>query len=1272
LGRGSGVQEYRETPKSRAWLVLHSLGRVEMVTPTITIVRRKTHHRGARKLEFDQIHKQDAFEEPGGTMKSTLRAGLFAFVLVLLPASPVVCAQGVGSSGEINGTVTEQSGGTVPKATIEASEIAKGLRFTTATDGAGQYRLTGLPPGIYDVSAQSSGFATQIQRGLEVNVGGTAILDFHLKVASTAVQVEVTAEPPVVETERGSQANTINQRYIADLPIDRRDYLTFTLLLPGVSDSTRLADDQDFRVKQTPQSGLSFYGSNGRGNSITVDGGETSGDSGGVRLTLGQDAVQEFQVNRSNYGADLGGASGASVNIVSKSGTNDVHGGLYSYFRNDAMDARDPFAFSQALTPADPFSLTAQGQPIKNSLSRYQYGGTVGFPIKKDKTFLFIAFEGLRQDAQNAVPLLTNSSIFAGPNPLATSNPFPSSDPRSAQQSVVTALATAPGNPMVPCFAGQPQIPASFCAFALQSALTVSPVSGLPGTSQNGINNYLINQLETQGGLFNYNTRQYLASARLDHRIDSANQVTFTYRYGHDLEENPDVQSLTGFSAGSSIHTYDNNLQGAWYHEFSPTTQNELRLQWDYNSFNVIPNEPGQVGIQIAGFANNLGTNIFLPNFTILRRLEIADNVTLIRGKHTMKFGGSELLRGNHSESHTFFPGRFVFGSLPGAALSPCFFPSATPTTANPCGLLTSGASINSLQAASLSAPQVYQQGFGNPDYPAYTRPLTGFYWQDSWALAQNFKLTYGLRYEIDTQFNPLNTYYGDVSPRLSFAWDPFKDHKTVIRGGYGIFYGPIDAQIPQVDLSLGVLNANRTTVENQNNKQQVPDQVNNVVGTCGIGIPGVPIVPPNGMTTSPCNRYISIYIDPGFSLLPFLKTAGQVFTGLFNQGLIQCTTPTPGNAACITPASVAPFGIFVQNSGQLSPLTVLFSNPPNYKPPYSQQASFGIEREIVTGLSVSGSFVYSHTLRLPVAIDTNLLPTTPTTTLTLANGQSFSYKNWNLAAATDPLLGTEGLPCAPAPTKCFVNPLIVQNNQYTSAASGLYEAGILEVKERFSNRFTLFGNYTFSKGFDTSTDFNTDYGPQDPTNLSLDRALSEFDQRHKVVIAGVFDSPWKNLILSGFQLAPIFSYRSGLPFNLLAGGAVNGNNHITNERPLGAPRDSGLGPNLYTFDMRLSWRHKLGEKATVQLTAEGFNLANRTNYASVNNEVSPLFGLPSMPGGACPTCLGGGGNMTFNVHGIKPGTPLLGGGVATPSTPLAFTSAFPKRQIQLGLRLTL
>ena len=265
-------------------------------------------------------------------------------------SQPLVAhAQGVGSSGEITGTVTDASGGVLPKATINVVETQTGLKRTAMTNGTGQFRVVGLSPATYDVSAQMSGFATEIRQRIPVAIGQTVTSDFKMKPSQVATVVEVTDQPPVVETERGSQADRISQQYIADLPIDRRDYLTFTLLAPGVSDSSRLAGDQDFRVKQTPQSGLSFYGSNGRGNSITVDGGETSGDSGGVRLTVSQDDVQEFQINRSNYAADLGAATGASINIVTKSGTDNAHGALYGFFRNDAMDAANPFSFSQAL-----------------------------------------------------------------------------------------------------------------------------------------------------------------------------------------------------------------------------------------------------------------------------------------------------------------------------------------------------------------------------------------------------------------------------------------------------------------------------------------------------------------------------------------------------------------------------------------------------------------------------------------------------------------------------------------------------------------------------------------------------------------------------------------------------------------------------------------------------------------------------------------------------------------------------------------------------------
>jgi carboxypeptidase family protein len=1101
---------------------------------------------------------------------------LLSMVLVsLVMATGAAFAQGVGASGDIRGTVTDPSGAVITNATVTATDAAKGTKRTGVSDNNGSFVISGLLPAIYNVSSQHSGFQTSLQKGVVVSVGETVILDFHLKLSSANETVEVTTEPPVVETDKAGQAETISSELITDLPINRRDYLTFTLLAPGVTDSTHMASDQDYRVKQTPQSGLSFYGSNGRGNSVTVDGGEANDDAGGVRLTLSQDAVQEFQINRSNYGADLGGASGATINIVSKSGTNDVHGSLFAMFRRDALDAANPFSFTQALQPGQAFNPAlpdSVGVHHKDHLGREQFGSSIGFPINRDKTFLFAAFEGLMQDAQNAVPLLTNTNIFR-----------PSSSSTNNQQAILNGLAAEGATP-VPCLTGQPALPAATCAGILQNVLTVN-------SATSPRNAFLVNQFENNGGLFPYTTREYQTSARLDHQFSERNQMYLRYSFAHDHEENTDATSLTGFSRGSSIKpAYDHTLQGSWFHQFSPRTLNEVRLQFNYSHFDVIPNTPGEVGLDLPGFAN-LGTQIFLPSKTIMRRFEVADNITLVRGHHTLKFGGYELYRGNHSESNTFFPGRFVFGNLPGGIISPCLQVPAA------CGLTgTNPAAINALQSASLGLPQFYQQGFGNPVYN-YPRPWTSFYAQDTWQIKPNFTFNIGVRYELDSQYGSLVTDKNNFGPRASIAWDPFKDHKTVIRAGYGIFYSPIYGQIADVVQTLGLVNGNRQIAQ--------------------IFVP---------LTGAPGNPAL---------------TSAAIFQTLFAQGKVQCTIPAPGNAACITPADLAQFGIAVTHTGPVPPLTVLFSGQPNYTNPYSQQAEVGIEREIAKGWSVALSGIYVHTIGLPTAIDLNALAAAPVQSATLANGKTVSFHNW-------------GAPqCTANPFLCFANPLLLQNNQYSSKGSSIYEGGILEVKKRFSGHFTLMANYTYSKAIDTATDFNSDFGPVDNTNLAGERGLSTFDQRHKIVVASVIDTgkSWGRA-LSGFQLSPIFRYNSGHPFNLLAGADVNGDRHSTNDRPIGAGRNTGLGPDYFSFDMRLTRQFRIHEKTTLQLVAEGFNLTNRINYGSVNNEVGPNFGLP--------TSAGGSGFTTFNVHGSNTGA----------STPLGFTSAFPMRQVQLGLRI--
>src|SRR5437879_9254226 len=850
------------------------------------------------------------------------------------------------------------------------------------------------------------------------------------------------------------------------------------------------------------------------------------------------------------------------------------------------MDARDPFAFSPALKPGQ-FSLTASGLPIKNGLNRQQFGGTIGFPIKKDRTFLFIGYEGLRSDAEHSVPLLTSSNIFA---------------PTAGQQSIAGGL-TAQGNgTQVPCLSGPvgaavaaelgfpapnptTSLPAATCAAVLNGALTVSPTTG-------PLSAFVVNQFEKDGGLFPFPTRQHQASARLDHRFSDSDQTFLRYSFAHLKESDPDVEALIGFSRGTSLLNWDSTLQGAWFHQFSTNSMNEARLQWNWYQFNVDTNDRGGPGLDVQGYGF-FGRGIFLPSHTTARRYEFADNLTLVRGHHTMRTGFYELIRGNNTTSDTFFAGRFEFLDLPGIVLSNCLQIPSVPIAQGGFGLPASvtAASISTLQSWSLGAPAFYEQCFGDPHYVS-TRPFTAGYWQDAWQLRSGFTLNYGLRYELDSQYGPLNTYKKNFAPRLSFAWDPFNDHKTVVRGGYGIFYSPVYFQIPAVVKTLGNVNGVR--------------QIANTLVT----IQGAP----------PAN-------------------SAEIFGSMFAQGKILCGTPPAGANSCITQSDLAPF-VTVSNTGPLPPGTVLFSGQPNYRNPQSQQASLGIERKIGNSLSVSANYTYVHTTHLPWAIDKNLLPGAPIVSgQPGANGlptNGLPFQDWGAAPPCVDQFGQRT-------SACFADPTLLQHNQYSSVANAVYHGGILEVKKRFSSRFSLVANYTYSKAIDDSTDFNSDYAAFNEVNLRAERSLSDFDQRHKVVFAAVMESPWQgSRVLSGFELSPIVSYNSGHPFNLLAGADINGDNHFTNDRPPGAPRNSGLGPNYATFDMRLSRIFKLGEQSRLRFTAEGFNITNRTNFASVNNIVGAAFAPP------------------FNANGTAG---------LSPSQPLGFTAAVPKREIQLGLR---
>jgi hypothetical protein len=1043
----------------------------------------------------------------------------FVSILMLTAAfSLALFAQAGVSTSEIRGRIIDPNGAVVNGATVTVSDAGKGVSRAAVTDGQGEYRFLALPPGTYQMRVEAAGFSSQVKNAIEVTVGQTANQDFSLQVGDATATVVVTSDPPIIETDRSQQATTINERYIRELPIDRRDYLTFTLLSPGVVDSNALADNTDFRVAQTPQSGISFYGNNGRGNSITVDGAEANDQGGGVRANLSQEAVQEFQINRSSYNAEFGGASGGVINIIAKTGRNKVFGSAFAYFRHQSLDAGDPFAFV-----LDGSTLTR----IKPDANRQQYGVSIGGPIVKDKTFFFGAYEGLRKRESATVPLLTNLNIF---------------QPTVAQSTIINGLATNPNQTPITCFPGQPVITPAQCAVALQATLTADQPT--------------IDLFRNNSGVFPFPSDSHNLSFRVDHVPSSSNSFSVSYRFNDREDGNQSTRALLAFSRSNNVSVLDHNIIGSWTHIFNSSMTNELRVQGNYNELFVESNDANGPELNVAGFGF-FNRDIFLPSYNFDRRYQVTDDFTMDRGNHRMKFGGSFLLRDGFFDSKTFFSGRFGFGALPGALvgalISPCLGATG-PTTPNACLGMTptanpAGTGITALQALDLRLPQSYQQGFGD-GIVGGKLPYYSVYFQDTWKALSNLTLNYGLRYEIDVRRKPLRTTYGNLGPRVGFAWDPFKKSKTIIRGGYGIFYAQIPFVIDYVVQSLNEIDGFR----------QIPQVLTTLNAANPLALNG------------PIN----------------------IFRTLRAQGAIGIPTTT----RTITPADLTQFGINVSQTGPRNPLTVLFREDPTYKSPRAQQGSIGIEHQIAPGTSFSVGYVWALTQFITRARDINLLDRPIS---------SRGIREWG----TSPLCaGALIVNCFRNPTlfqeiiyesaaSANYNGLIVEFQK--QFGGNVAVAGNYTLSEAFDQVTDYNSDF---RAFDQLDD-NPEYSLSafDQRHKFVIYAILQSPWRNAFL---------RDFTLTPIFRANSgrpFNLLAGSDVN--GDRSTNGDRPLLtiNGVPLGAiPRNVGKGPSFQTFDVRLTRKFRFTETMGLDFTIEAFNLFNRLNFASVNNTVGASY----------------------------------------------------------------
>ncbi len=654
-----------------------------------------------------------------------------------------------GSSGALGGMVTDPSGARIPGVSVAAVDRAQGIRRETATDETGEYRFSVLRPGAYRLEFAKDGFETGIVAEVAVRVGETVTLPAVLAVGAAIQSVDVAGDAARVEPERTHQASYFGEKGIANLPINRRNYLDFAMLSPGVVETNTMVDDQDFRVAQTPQSGLSFGGGNGRGNMFTIDGVEHYSNSGGVRPSVSQAAVQEFQINRSNFAVDIGGGLGGSVNIVTKSGGNDISGEVFGFLRHRHLQARNYF------------------DPAKSDFTRVQYGASAGGAVKRNESFWFGAFERLDRQETTFVPILQDRSSF--------------SRLTGSQQELVDFFTASP----------------------------VSSLRGLAGLITDSLtpaNNPRVGRIfEENSGTFPFAGDVNLAMGRFDLARGANRSIFVRASHARDFSDNTQFGSLVGFSRGRSIKLVDATVALGHTYVYSPEWVSDTRMAYSRGKVDVNPTDPFGPEININGFGS-FGRDIFLPSDTVEQHWQVRQDFVYTKSRNTLRFGFDINPVRDRVLSETFFSGRFTFApDIPLASL----FASATGDPELPekltalLGLAGGGHlvpnlfdPITALQGFAVNAPIFYQQGFGDPNWVGWSGRVSG-YVLDEMKLASKLKLTLGLRYDLEKNSFPVRTVPNNFGPRAGIAWSP--DSKTVLRAGYGIFYSQINIQIANV-----------------------------------------------------------------------------------------------------------------------------------------------------------------------------------------------------------------------------------------------------------------------------------------------------------------------------------------------------------------------------------------------------------------------------------------------------------------------------------------
>jgi hypothetical protein len=1107
-------------------------------------------------------------------------------------------ARGQNAGGRVVGTVFDQEGGVIPGANITVTNTATQVGNTSVTDKDGFFQVLDLPIGTYHVSVEHQGFNKIVTQDKKLEINQSLRFDITLTVGSTNQVVTVEAKVSGVETVDPTLGQVVTSRAVQDLPLNGRDVLQLALLQPGVTEA-----NPDY-TGATTAGGFAFSVAGGRPDSITylLDGGLNNNllDNSNV-LDPNPDAIQEFRILTSDYTAEYGRNGAGVISVVTKSGTNSIHGSAYDYLRNTDFDANDYFN-KQTGFPRD-------------DLKRNQYGATLGGPVIKDRVFWFVSYQGQRQ-VQGQTSL--NIATFT---PMELQGNFSQAVPNngSVVNSAGTSITVTCGNPQCP----DPNVAAFLQAnpFFQSNATSAAQAIIDPTKINSAATNYIAlgviptsptGTISTAARSTNNNNE---LTGKMDFVISPKDKLSATiggfrnpslapYPFGFGA-------NVPGFPTTFQLNNYFGSL--AYIRDFTPNLLNELRFTAQRNyELNGVPATklpiPSALGFGITpdlpdgppqlNFDSglSLGYNGEGPSKLVNNTFAVADTVTWVKGRNTWKFGAGVSAYQNNQVFDFFGNGDLTFSGF-------AFGGTATG---------------NSFADFLLGFPNNTFQG-PNAASNIRSKSTYGFF-QDELRARKNLTLTLGIRYEYsspkyDTQgrtFNiipgqqstrfpnaPLGLVYpGDAgapsgvnfpvknnwAPRIGFAWDPWGTGKTSVRGGFGIFYDILKA-------------------EDNFQFNGAPPFYSEATA----------------FYAPPANAPSLNYSDPWTSASPS-----------FPANPFPSVPPTKNTSF----ANFLPLGI-----------NGIFLVNPHLHTPYTYQYNLSIQHEVVKNLVFEISYVGSSSKGLTALEDIN-----PFVLGTQNRVLNINQPGPIQALCANAFATAADCPFSALPT--FSNVGFANfNSLEASLTRQLYDSHFFG-----TTYFTL--AYTYGRAIDNSSGFQNRTFQVPFYNINEFRGAADYDVQDRVVFSGGWDLPfdraWKSgskLLTKGWSLYPIFSWRTGFPLSIpgqftqdptipgpsgagdgpLASASFSpGFNHITivdprtngnqyfvtavgpapgtpvfqsagapGAPPYGLPRNFFYGPGRTNFDLALAKTTTFHEHYGLQFRVEAFNLFNHGEFAN-------------------------------------------------------------------------